>query len=107
MERTERVLVAGSIACLLALSALAGVASCAVPGEMPPVSSPRHESPGAFAERASGPREDASGFRGIASFRNAVELLILVAACGLVVAFYSASTGGQGGKRVLMRIRRR
>ena len=106
MAGTERVLVTGSIACLLALSAVAGVASSAGLDEVPPVASSRLESPAAFAERASA-RPEAPAARAVASFRNTVELMLLVAACGIAVALYSAFSGGQGGKRVLMRIRRR
>jgi hypothetical protein len=108
MDGTERrVLVVGTIACLLALSALAGAASSAAVDGAPPDSSPLPGSPAAFAERASGARDDGPAAHGQASFRNALELMILVATCGIVVAFYSAFSGGQGRKRVLMRIRRR
>ena len=112
MDGTERrVLVVGTIACLLALSAVAGAASSAGVDVAPPVSSPQPSpqpgSPVAFAERASGARDDGQALYSQASFRNAIELMILVATCGIVVAFYSAFSGGQGRKRVLMRIRRR
>ena len=108
MDGTERrVLVVGTIACLLALSAVAGAASSAGVDVAPPVSSPQPGSPVAFAERASGARDDGQALYSQASFRNAIELMILVATCGIVVAFYSAFSGGQGRKRVLMRIRRR
>jgi hypothetical protein len=33
--------------------------------------------------------------------------MVLVAACGILVALYSALDAGRRGKRVLMRIRRR
>jgi hypothetical protein len=106
MDGTERrVLVVGTIACLLALSAVAGAASSAGVDAAPPVSSPQPGSPVAFAERATGARDDGPGLP--SSFRSAVELMILVTTCGIVVAFYSAFSGGQGRKRVLMRIRRR
>jgi hypothetical protein len=100
------VLVAGSIAFLIALSAAAGAAAPAVPDEGRVPSSLHPGSPAAFAERAVGDREDGPARAG-SSFRHAVELMILVVACGLVVAFCSASSSEQGGRRVLTRIRRR
>jgi hypothetical protein len=103
MGRTEqRPFVVGSIACLLALSAVAGAVASDVPDAAPPDPSSLPASAVAFAERATD-----AGHEAPASFRNVVELMILVATCGIVVAFYSASSGGQGRKRVLMRIRRR
>ena len=61
------------------------VASSACLDEAPPVAAPRLESPAAFAERASA-RPEAPTARAVASFRNTVELMILVAACGIAVA---------------------
>jgi hypothetical protein len=108
MGRTERrVFVLGSIACLLALSAAAGAAAPAArDGDTPP-SSPLAGSPVAFAEQAAGGPGHSPALRAEGSFRNAIELMVLVATCGIVVAFFSAGDGGQRGKRVLMRIRRR
>jgi hypothetical protein len=101
MRRTERrVLVLGSIVFLLTLTAVGGAAAPAVLDGAPSPPSPVPGSLAAFAERAVGGRTEAS-------FRNAIELMVLVAACGIAVALYSASGGGQSGKRVPMRIRRR
>ena len=108
MDGTERrVLVVGTIACLLALNAVAGAARSDGVAAARPDSSLLPGSPVAFAERASGARDDGPALQSQASFRNAIELMILVATCGIVVAFYSAFSGGQRRKRVLMRIRRR
>ena len=108
MGRTERrVLVLGSIVFLLALTAIGGAAApAALDGVTPPSSSPS-ASPAAFAERAAGGQGHGPALRAEGSFRNAIELMVLVATCGIVVAFYSAAGSGQGEKRVLMRIRRR
>ena len=106
MTRTERRgLVLGSIACLLAVSALAGAVSAASLDAAPPEPVSPPASLAAFAERAGAPADQ--GPARATSFRDTVELIILVATCGIVVAFYSASSGGQGRKRVLTRIRRR
>jgi hypothetical protein len=103
MGRTERAFVLGSIAVLLALTALgAAAASDAADGATSPSS--LSASPVAFAERQAG---QGPGLHGEGKFGHAVELMLLVAACGIVVAFYSAKDAGRGGKRVLMRIRRR
>jgi hypothetical protein len=100
MRRTERrVLVLGAIVFLLGLTAIGAAAAAAGLDGSSPAPSLVPGSPAAFAERAVGGNTP--------SFRNTIELMVLVAACGLAAAVYSASGGGQSGKRVLMRIRRR
>jgi len=114
MERTERrVLVLGSVMFLLALGAVGSARpSAALDGVEPPpplAASPAAfaESPAAFARRAAGESGHGPALKAEGSFRNAIELIVLALTCGIVVAFYSASSSRQGGKRVLMRIRRR
>ena len=115
MRRTERrVLVLGSVVFLLALSAVGSAApSAELDGATPPppalAASPAAfaESPAAFARRAAGGSGHRPALKAEGSFRNAIELIVLALTCGIVVAFYSASSSRQGGKRVLMRMRRR
>jgi hypothetical protein len=114
MGRTERrVLVLGSVVFLLSLSAAGSAApSAALDGSTPPPrplpASPAAfaESPAAFAQRAAGGSGDSPALKAEGSFRNAVELIVLALTCGVVVAFYSASSSRQGGKRVPTRSRR-
>ena len=104
----RRVLVLGSIVFLLALAAAEGVEPPAARNGAPrPPSPPPPVSPAVFAERAAGGGRDGVAVKGEASFRNALELIILAATCGIAAACYSAFVSGQGGKRLLMRIRRR
>jgi hypothetical protein len=107
MGRTERrVLALGSIAFLLAFTAVGAAAAPAASDGITPPSSYPSASPAAFAEREAG-QDQTSGSRAEGSLGHAVELMVLVAACGIVVALYSAMEAGRGGTRVLMRIRRR
>ncbi|HEU4368090.1 MAG TPA: hypothetical protein VFV05_07690 [Methylomirabilota bacterium] len=101
----RRALVLGSIVFLLALAAAEGAES---PAALDPPS-PSPVSPAAFAERAAGGGRgrDSAAVKGEASFRNALELIVLAATCGIAVACYSALVSGRGGKRLLMRGRRR
>jgi hypothetical protein len=101
----RRVLALGSIAFLLALTAVGAVAVPAAADGITPPSSYPSASPAAFAERAA--QTQTPGPRATGSLGHAVELMVLVAACGIVVALYSALDAGRGDKRVLMRIRRR
>jgi hypothetical protein len=95
----------GSVAFLLALTAAGAVAAPAVPDDSPPPSYPS-ALPAAFAERAVG-QGQTPGPREAGSLGHAVELMLLVATCGIVVALYSAMDAGRSRKRVLMRTRRR
>jgi hypothetical protein len=107
MGRTERwVLVLGAIVLVLALSAASGAAA-PVALDASRVSSPVSGSATAFAERAVGSGGHNPALRTEGSLRNAVELMVLVITCGVVVAFYSFARAGHGDKRVLMRTRRR
>ena len=101
----RRVLALVSIAFLLALTV---VGAAAAPAASDGVSRPSEypsASPAAFAERAA--QTQSGGPRAAGSFGHAVELMVLVATCGIVVALYSAMDAGRGGKRVLMRTHRR
>jgi hypothetical protein len=99
----RRVLTLGLIAFVFALSTVgAAAAPDASAGKTQPSPYPS-ASPAAFAERAT----QTSDSRAAGSFGHAVELMVLVATCGIVVALYSALDAGRGDKRVLMRIRRR
>jgi hypothetical protein len=103
MGRTGyRVLVTGSIAFLLVLTAVAGVVAPAVAGVVSPPVSPLPASPPAFAERTA-PLLDEGGM----GVRTAVELIVLALTCSVAVAFYSAMSGERGGTRVPARVRRR
>jgi hypothetical protein len=104
MER--RVLALGSIAVLLAFTVVGAAAAPAASDGIAPPSSYPSASPVAFAEREAG-QARTSGERAGGSVGHAVELMVLVAACGILVALYSALDAGRRGKRVLMRIRRR
>ena len=104
MARTERrVLVAGSIAFLLALTALAGGAAPAAAdgGTVPPVARPA--SPPASGERMTATRLVDLGL----GMWPAIELIVLAAVCSIVVAFFSVTAGERGGTRVPARVRRR
>jgi hypothetical protein len=106
MTRTvRRRFVVASIACLLAVSTLAGAVGAGSLDAAPPRPVAPPGSLAAFAERA-GATADHGPARATA-FRDTIELIILVTMCAIVVAFYSASSGGQGRKRVPTRIRRR
>lgn len=102
----RRVLALGSIVFLLASTAVgAAAAPAASDGTTPPSAYPS-ASPAEFAERAAG-QAQTPGPRAAGSLGHAVELMVLVAACGIVVALYSAMDAGRSGKRVLMRTHRR
>ena len=108
MGRTERrVLVAGSIVLLLALSAASGVAAPVASGGPIEPSSTLSGSPAAFAERVTATHGQGAGGRGIASLQDAIELIVLAAACAIGVAFYSSTTAPSEGTRVPAPIRRR
>jgi hypothetical protein len=108
MRRTaRRVFAVGSIALLFALTAAASAEPPAASDGRTPPSSPVPASAAAFAERAAGGSGRRPAPKSYGSVRTAVELMVLVATCGIVVAVYAAWAGGQRGKRVLMRIRRR
>jgi len=103
MGRTaRRVLGAGSIAALLALTALEGVAAPAETDAISRSPLPLPGSPGRSVETTV-PR--AAEERG--SMRAFAELLILAVTCAAVVAFYSVTAGERGGTRVPARVRRR
>ena len=103
MERTaRRVLGTGSIAVLLALTAVAGVAAPAAAGAITKPSSPPPVSPlGSVEQTAPRGAEERTSMRGF------VELIALVVACAAVIAYYSVTAGERGGTRVPARVRRR
>jgi len=104
MGRTaRRVLEAGSIAVLFALTAVAGAAApAAADASTNPSPPPLASRPGSVEPTAPRPAEErASGMRG------AIELIVLALTCAAAVAFYSAKAGGRGGTRVPARVRRR
>ena len=105
MGRTaRRLFISAWIGSLLALTAIAGAAAPAARDEAAsPAALPA--SAAAFAERTAGGHSPALKADG--SLRTAIELIVLALTCGIVVAFYSASGGGRGSRRVQMRIRRR
>ena len=107
MGRTERrVLVAGSIVVLLALSAVTGVAGpVASDGPIEP-SSTLSGSPAAFAERVTAAHGPGVGGR-TGSLQTAIELIVLTGTCAIGVAFYSSTAAPREGTRVPTRIRRR
>jgi len=108
MGRTERrVLVAGSIVLLLALSAVTGVAAPVVSGEPVESSSTLSGSPAAFAERVTASHDQGPGGRSTGSLQTALELIVLASACAIGVAFYSSTSAPGDGTRVLSPIRRR
>src|SRR5437868_5068356 len=103
MGRTaRRVLEAGSIAVLLALTAVAGVAAPVAADAITKPSSPPPVSPLGSAEPAA-PR----GAEERTSMRGFVELIALVVTCAAVIAYYSVTAGEPGGTRVPARVRRR
>ena len=103
MERTaRRVLGAGSIAFLLALTAVAGVAAPVASDVITRPSPPLPASPPVSVERTA-PRAGSEGW----SVRGAIELIVLALTCSAVVAFYSSTAGERGGTRVPARVRRR
>ena len=99
----RRVLVTGSIAFLLALTALAGGAAPAAAGGATASSAPLPASPPAYAERTPAPLVADQGL----GVRTAVELIVLALTCSIAVALYSATAGERGGTRVPARVRRR
>ena len=102
MGRTaRRVLGTGSIAVLLALTAVAGVAAPAAAGGISKPLPPPTASPQGSVERTA--PQPADGW----SWRGFVELILLAVACSAVVAFYSTTAGERGGTRVPARVRRR
>jgi hypothetical protein len=106
MGRTERrVLVAGSIVVLLALSAVTGVAG-PVASDGPIESSTLSGSPAAFAERVTAAHGPGVGGR-TGSLQTAIELIVLAGTCAIGVAFYSSTAAPREGTRVPTRIRRR
>jgi hypothetical protein len=107
MGRTERQrFVLGSVVFLLALSGFADGGALAASDAVGEPPSSLDGSPVAFAERVTGGQDHGPGSKAGGSFRTAIELIVLVAVCGIAVAFYSASDG-RGGRRVLTRTRRR
>ena len=108
MGRTERrVLVAGSIVLLLAVSAATGGAAPVASGGSVEPSATLFEPPAAFAERVTATHRQGPGGRGTASLQSAIELIVLVAACAIGVAFYSSAAAPSEGTRVPAPIRRR
>jgi len=108
MGRTERRgLVAGSIVFLLALSAVTAVAAPVASGGPLEPSSTLSGSPAAFAERVTATRGQGSGGRGTRPLHNALELIVLAAACAIGVAFYSSTSAPSDGMRVPSPVRRR
>jgi hypothetical protein len=104
MGRTERqVLVAGSIAFLLALTALAAGAAPAAAGAVQAPSAVLPASPSASAEPTTAAQLADRGH----GMRPAIELIVLALTCSIVVAFFSATAGERGGTRVPARVRRR
>ena len=103
MERTDRrLLVAGLIVVLLAVSAATGAAaSDAFAGTTDRVAS---ASPVAFAERITGDGHHAAARD---SWQNAIALIVLAATCAIAVAFYSAATAQRTDTPVPVRVRRR
>ena len=107
MGRTERrVLVAASIAFLLALTAATVAATPAAPGEASPAASPASASAVAFAEWVTA-RERPTGGREAGSWQNAIELIALAGTCAIAVAFYSAATAPRTDSPEPVRVRRR
>jgi hypothetical protein len=93
MGRTERGLfVAGSIAFLLGLGAVCGVAA-PVTSDAPSERSSTlvSASPAVFADRVVAAHRDAAADDPGRSLRNAIELMVLAAVCGVGVAVYSAT----------------
>jgi hypothetical protein len=103
MGRTEqRLLVAGSIVFLLAVSATTGTAaSDAFAATTDRVSS---ASPAAFAERITADGRNAAVRD---SWQNAIALIVLTGICATAVAFYSAATAQRTDTPVPVRVRRR
>jgi len=102
MGRTaRRVLGAGSIAVLLALTPAAGVAAPAASDAITKPSPPPAASQPGSVEAAARPAAEERW-----SWRGFVELLVLAVTCSAVVAFYSTA-GERGGTRVPARVRRR
>jgi hypothetical protein len=108
MGRTERrVLVAGSIVLLLALSAVTGVAApVASAGPIEP-SSTLSGSPTAFAERVTATHGQGAGWRSTGSLQTALELIVLAVVCAIGAAFYSSTSAPSDGTRVPAPIRPR
>src|SRR4051794_21956343 len=103
MGRTaRRVLGAGSIAVLLALTAATGDAAPAADDAIIKPSLPLPGSPQRSAEPAALPAAKERG-----SMWAFAELMILAVTCAAVVAFYSVTVGERGGTRVPARVRRR
>jgi hypothetical protein len=103
MGRTaRRVLGTGSIAVLLALTAVAVDAAPAAPDGLSKPSLPLPGSPQRSVEQ---PAPRGAEERG--SMRGFVELIVLVVTCAAVIAFYSVTAGERGGTRVPARVRRR
>jgi hypothetical protein len=103
MRRTARVvLVSGSIACLLGLTAvLAG----GLPAGLDGVAAP--PSPLPVSPAASGaPQALRVGEHGL-GLATVIELIVLALTCSVAVAFYGVPTGERGGTRVPARVRRR
>ena len=103
MGRTvRRVLGAGSVAALLALTAAAAVAAPAAGDAIgrpaPPLPGSPQRSGEPTARQAGNDRWSWSAF---------VELIVLAITCALVVAYYSTAAGTQSGTRVPARVRRR
>ena len=103
MGRTaRRVLGAGSIAVLLALTPAAAVAA---PAAADGITRPPLPLPGSPQRSVEPTAPRAAEERG--SMRAFVELLLLAVTCAGVMAFYSVTAGERGGTRVPARVRRR
>jgi hypothetical protein len=103
MRRTaRRVLGAGSIAVLLALTAAEVAAAPAAGDAITKPSLPLPGSPNRSVEPTAPRAAEAR-----TSMRGFVELIALVVACAAVIAYYSVTAGERGGTRVPARVRRR
>ena len=107
MGRTaRRVLGAGALAVLVALTAVPVVASASAGDALIKPSPAQHASLRVPVEAKVQPAEPVAD-RDTWSWRGFVELLVLAVACAAVVAYYSESAGQRGGTRVPARVRRR
>src|SRR5215468_416761 len=103
MGRTaRRVLGAGTIAVLLALTPAVVVAAPAAADAISKPSLPLPGSPQRSVEPAVPQGAEARG-----TMWAFAELIVLAVACAAVAAFYSVSAGERGGTRVPARVRRR
>ena len=102
MRRTaRRVVGAGSIAVLLALTAADVAAAPAAGDAITKPSLPLPGSPRGSVEPTAPRAAERTSMRGF------VELIALVVACAAVIAYYSVTAGERGGTRVPARVRRR